>query len=181
MTSFFRHKYQLLKRAILTLKLGIPCNYQIFEVKRVFNSWIKTLFFGRHFSCSRHTDLHIIWNGTWTVQSLCREILRPHAIPAAIGDTLFSRLPMPGRIQLVLWRTCLKLKHNSVWNVLRTLLIWIRSSKFGTCSDDALLWDQGLFLLLETLILHFLWNGTAFLKVLSISSSHSRKTDVQQS
>ncbi|GFT75020.1 hypothetical protein TNCV_4441191 [Trichonephila clavipes] len=48
---------------------------------------------------------------------------------------------MPDRIELVWWRTCLKLKHYSVWNCQRALLtepiehVW-------DMPDDALLRDQ---------------------------------------
>ncbi|GFV60746.1 hypothetical protein TNCV_3878031 [Trichonephila clavipes] len=42
--------------------------------------------------------------------------LEPLEIP------LFSRMIMPDRIELVWWRTCLKLKQYSVWNGQRALL-----------------------------------------------------------
>ncbi|GFV81383.1 hypothetical protein TNCV_2033921 [Trichonephila clavipes] len=47
---------------------------------------------------------------------------------------------------------------------------------FGTCSDDALLRDQGRLLLSETWRLHFLRSGTVFPKVWSITSSHPWQT-----
>ncbi|GFX91547.1 transposable element Tcb2 transposase [Trichonephila clavipes] len=51
-------------------------------------------------SIGGRTDLHIIRNGTLTGR----------------------RMIMPDRIELVWWRTCLKLKQYSVWNVQRALL-----------------------------------------------------------
>ncbi|GFU84946.1 hypothetical protein TNCV_3193901 [Trichonephila clavipes] len=62
-------------------------------------------------------------NGTLTGRRYADEILRPHVIPyaGAIEIPLFSRMTMPNHIELVWWRTCLKLKQYSVWNDQRAL------------------------------------------------------------
>ncbi|GFV33210.1 transposable element Tcb2 transposase [Trichonephila clavipes] len=75
-------------------------------------------------SIGGRTDLHIIRNGTLTGRRYADEILRPHVIPyaGAIEIPLFSRMIMADRIELVWWRTCLKLKQYSVWNGQRALL-----------------------------------------------------------
>ncbi|GFU21965.1 hypothetical protein TNCV_1294581 [Trichonephila clavipes] len=65
------------------------------------------------------------------------------------------------RIELVWWRTCLKLKQYSVWNVQRALPDLNQSNMFGTYSDDALLRDQGRLLLSGRLEIALLeeWNS----------------------
>ncbi|GFV65203.1 transposable element Tcb2 transposase [Trichonephila clavipes] len=75
-------------------------------------------------SIGGRTDLHIIRNGTLTGRRYADEILRPYVIPyaVAIEIPLFSRMIMPDRIELVWWRTCLKLKQYSVCNGQRALL-----------------------------------------------------------
>ncbi|GFW51015.1 transposable element Tcb2 transposase [Trichonephila clavipes] len=76
-------------------------------------------------SIGGRTDLHIIRNGPLTGRRYADEILRPYVIPyaGAIGEIpLFSRMTMPNHIELVWWRTCLKLKQYSVWNGQRALL-----------------------------------------------------------
>ncbi|GFT05385.1 transposable element Tcb2 transposase [Trichonephila clavipes] len=76
-------------------------------------------------SIGGRTDLHIIRNGTLTGRRYADEILRPHVIPYAGAICLlplFSRMIMPDRIELIWWRTCLKLKQYSVWNGQRALL-----------------------------------------------------------
>ncbi|GFT90057.1 hypothetical protein TNCV_2553761 [Trichonephila clavipes] len=64
-------------------------------------------------SIGGRTDLHIIRNGTLTGRRYAGEILRPHVIPyaEAIGDSFVFQDDMPDRIELVWWRTCLKLKQ----------------------------------------------------------------------
>ncbi|GFX69511.1 hypothetical protein TNCV_380801 [Trichonephila clavipes] len=76
-------------------------------------------------SIGGRTDLHIIRNGTLTDRRYADEILRPHVIPytGAIGDSfVFQDDNARPRIELVWWRTCLKLKQYSVWNGQRALL-----------------------------------------------------------
>ncbi|GFV16781.1 hypothetical protein TNCV_4042911 [Trichonephila clavipes] len=117
-------------------------------------------------SIGGRTDLHIIQNGTLTGRRYADEILdlmssltlEPLEIP------LFSRMIMPDRIELIWWRTCLKLKHTS-YGIASVLSDLNQSSMFGTCSDDALLRDQRPPATVRDLEIALLESGTVFPKV----------------
>ena len=78
---------------------------------------------------------------------------------------------MSNLMQLILWRTFLKLKQYSVWSGQHARLISIRLNMFGTHSNDALLQNQVLLLLSKTWRQHFFKSGTVFLKIWWITSS----------
>ncbi|GFV65674.1 hypothetical protein TNCV_1051651 [Trichonephila clavipes] len=61
------------------------------------------------------TDLHIIRNGTLTGRRYADVFLTSCQTMEPLE--IVFRMIMPDRIELVWWRTCLKLKQYSVWNV----------------------------------------------------------------
>lgn len=74
-------------------------------------------------------------------------------------------------IELVLWRTYLKLKQYIIWNTQHALITWIQSSKFGTHSDDLLQRDWG-FLYCPVLWCNYWGVGTYSSENLFIMSSN---------
>ncbi|GFT28190.1 transposable element Tcb2 transposase [Trichonephila clavipes] len=118
-------------------------------------------------SIGGRTDLHIIRNGTLTGRRYADEILRPHVIPyaGAIGDSFVFQddNARPHRARLVEnmleAETMQRMEFPACSPDLNPI------EHFGTCSDDALLRDQGRLLLSETWRLHFLRSGTVFPKV----------------
>ncbi|GFU16137.1 hypothetical protein TNCV_2048381 [Trichonephila clavipes] len=64
-------------------------------------------------SIGGRTDLHIIRNGTLTDRRYADEIVMSSLTLEPLEIPLFSRMIMPDRIELIWWRTCLKLKQYS--------------------------------------------------------------------
>ncbi|GFU78090.1 transposable element Tcb2 transposase [Trichonephila clavipes] len=118
-------------------------------------------------SIGGRTDLHIIRNGTLTGRRYADEILRPHVIPyaGAIGNSFVFQddNARPHRARLV--ENMLEAETIQRMEFPACSPDLNQSSMFGTCSDDALLRDQGRLLLSETWRLHFLRSGTVFPKV----------------
>ncbi|GFW39397.1 transposable element Tcb2 transposase [Trichonephila clavipes] len=118
-------------------------------------------------SIGGRTDLHIIRNGTLTGRRYADEILRPHVIPyaGAIGDSFVFQddNARPHRARLV--ENMLEAETMQRMEFPACSPDLNQSSMFGTCSDAALLRDQGRLLLSETWRLHFLRSGTVFPKV----------------
>lgn len=93
---------------------------------------------------------------------------------------IFSCVLIPYRIQLVLRRTFSKLQHYSIINRQHVPLTWIRSSMFGTHSDDALQRDLDLTFIVRVLkiVIFVEWNNNP--ENLSIMSSNAWNTNVWQ-
>ncbi|GFX08857.1 transposable element Tcb2 transposase [Trichonephila clavipes] len=103
-------------------------------------------------SVGGRTDLHIIRNGTLMGRRYADELLRPYVIPyaVAIGDSFVFQddNSRPHRARLVENMLEAEIIQRREWPACSPDLN--QSSMFGTCSDDALLRDQGCLLLFET-------------------------------